>query len=131
MENDIVYFNPVDKDLFDSIDLMIENEDHKGMSDMIYAQFEALKKVNKDDFFSSVVPVSILASIVCNLDEDLILDEDNFATEDCNAIYFSEVVEEMALSGKLEEAMEYVEMELINRERYELLNEMKKYEGNR
>ena len=131
MENDIVYFDPVNKDLFDSIYLMIENGDNKGMSDMIYAQFEALKKVNKDDFFSSVVPVSILASIVCNLDEDLILDEDNFATEDCNAIYFSEVVEEMALSGKIEEAMEYVEIELINRERYELLNEMKKYEGNR
>jgi hypothetical protein len=37
----------------------------------------------------------------------------------------------MVLSGKLEEAMEYIEMELINRERYELLNEMKKYEGNR
>jgi hypothetical protein len=131
MENDIVYFDPVNKDLFDSIDLMIENEDNKGMSDMIYAQFEALKKVNKDDFFSSTVPVSILASIVCNLDEDLILDEDNFAIEDCNAIYFSEVVEEMVLSGKLEEAMEYIEMELINRERYELLNEMKKYGSKR
>lgn len=131
MENDIVYFNPVDKDLFDSIDLMIENEDHKGMSDMIYAQFKDLKTIDKNDFFSTIVPVSILASIVCNLDDDLILDEDNFAVEDCNAIYFSEVIEEMALSGKIEEAMEYVEIELINRERYELLNEMKKYEGNR
>jgi hypothetical protein len=131
MESNIVYFNPVNKDLFDSIDLMIENEDNKGMSEMIYEQFEDLKTIDKNDFFATIVPVSIISSIVCNLDDDLMVDEDNFVVDDCNAIYFSEVIEEMALSGKIEEAMEYVEMELISRERYELLNEMKKYGSKR
>jgi hypothetical protein len=110
---------------------MIENEDNKGMSEMIYEQFEDLKTIDKNDFFATIVPVSIISSIVCNLDDDLMVDEDNFVVDDCNAIYFSEVIEEMALSGKIEEAMEYVEMELISRERYELLNEMKKYGSKR
>lgn len=131
MENNSAEFTAINKELFDRVDLMIENEDNKGLSDMIYSQFEDMRGVEDDDFFGTIVPVAIIASIVCNLEDDLILDEEGFAVDNCNAIYFSEAIEDLVLDGRIDDAMEYVELELIRRERYELLNEMKKYEKNR
>lgn len=131
MESDSTVFNQLNVELFDRVDLMIENQDHKGMSDMIYEQFEDAKLIDKDDFFSGIIPVSIIASIVCDQEDDLFLDEEGFAVDNCKAIYFSEAIEDLILDGRIEDAMEYTELELLRRERYELLNEMKKYEKNR
>ena len=131
MESNSTVFNQLNIELFDRVDLMLENQDHKGMSDMIYEQFEDARLIDKDDFFSGIIPVSVIASIVCNQEDDLIVDEDGFASDNCKAIYFSEAIEDLILDGRIDDAMEYVEFELLRRERYELLNEMKKYEKNR
>lgn len=131
MENNSTVFNQLNVELFDRVDLMLENQDHKGMSDMIYEQFEDARLIDKDDFFSGIIPVSVIASIVCDQEDDLIVDEDGFASDNCKAIYFSEAIEDLILDGRIDDAMEYVEFELLRRERYELLNEMKKYEKNR
>lgn len=131
MESNSTVFNQLNVELFDRVDLMIENQDHKGMSDMIYEQFEDARLIDKDDFFSGIIPVSIIASIVCDQEDDLFLDEEGFAVDNCKAIYFSEVIEDLILEGRIDDAMEYTELELLRRERYELLNEMKKYEKNR
>ena len=130
MESNSTVFNQLNVELFDRVDLMLENQDHKGMSDMIYEQFEDARLIDKDDFFSGIIPVSVIASIVCDQEDDLIVDEDGFASDNCKAIYFSEAIEDLILDGRIDDAMEYVEFELIRRERYELLNEMKKYEKN-
>jgi len=131
MESNSTVFNQLNIELFDRVDLMLENQDHKGMSDMIYEQFEDARLIDKDDFFSGIIPVSVIASIVCDQEDDLIVDEDGFASDNCKAIYFSEAIEDLILDGRIDDAMEYVEFELLRRERYELLNEMKKYEKNR
>ena len=131
MESNSTVFNQLNVELFDRVDLMLENQDHKGMSDMIYEQFEEARLIDKDDFFSGIIPVSVIASIVCDQEDDLIVDEDGFASDNCKAIYFSEAIEDLILDGRIDDAMEYVEFELLRRERYELLNEMKKYEKNR
>ncbi len=131
MESNSTVFNQLNVELFDRVDLMLENQDHKGMSDMIYEQFEDARLIDKDDFFSGIIPVSVIASIVCDQEDDLIVDEDGFASDNCKAIYFSEAIEDLILDGRIDDAMEYVEFELLRRERYELLNEMKKYEKNR
>ncbi len=131
MESNSTVFNQLNVELFDRVDLMIENQDHKGMSDMIYEQFDDARLIDKDDFFSGIIPVSIIASIVCDQEDDLFLDEEGFAVDNCKAIYFSEVIEDLILEGRIDDAMEYTELELLRRERYELLNEMKKYEKNR
>jgi hypothetical protein len=130
MESNSTVFNQLNVELFDRVDLMLENQDHKGMSDMIYEQFEDARLIDKDDFFSGIIPVSVIASIVCDQEDDLIVDEDGFASDNCKAIYFSEAIEDLILDGRIDDAMEYVEFELLRRERYELLNEMKKYEKN-
>jgi hypothetical protein len=131
MESNSTVFNQLNVELFDRVDLMLENQDHKGMSDMIYEQFEDARLIDKDDFFYGIIPVSVIASIVCDQEDDLIVDEDGFASDNCKAIYFSEAIEDLILDGRIDDAMEYVEFELLRRERYELLNEMKKYEKNR
>ena len=131
MESNGTVFNQLNVELFDRVDLMIENQDHKGMSDMIYEQFEDARLINQDDFFSGIIPVSIIASIVCDQEDDLLLDEEGFAEDNCKAIYFSEIIEDLIIDGRIDDAMEYTELELLRRERYELLNEMKKYEKNR
>lgn len=131
MESNSTVFNQLNIELFDRVDLMLENQDHKGMSDMIYEQFEDARLIDKDDFFSGIIPVSVIASIVCDQEDDLIVDDDGFASDNCKAIYFSEAIEDLILDGRIDDAMEYVEFELLRRERYELLNEMKKYEKNR
>ncbi len=130
MESNSTVFNQLNVELFDRVDLMLENQDHKGMSDMIYEQFEDARLIDKDDFFSGIIPISVIASIVCDQEDDLIVDEDGFASDNCKAIYFSEAIEDLILDGRIDDAMEYVEFELLRRERYELLNEMKKYEKN-
>ena len=131
MESNSTVFNQLNIELFDRVDLMLENQDNKGMSDMIYEQFEEARLIDKDDFLSGIIPVSVIASIVCDQEDDLIVDEDGFASDNCKAIYFSEAIEDLILDGRIDDAMEYVEFELLRRERYELLNEMKKYEKNR
>lgn len=131
MESNSTVFNQLNVELFNRVDLMIENQDHKGMSDMIYEQFEDARLIDNDDFFSGIIPVSIIASIVCDQEDDLFLDEEGFAMDNCKAIYFSETIEDLILEGRIDDAMEYTELELLRRERYELLNEMKKYEKNR
>lgn len=131
MESNSTVFNQLNVELFDRVDLMLENQDHKGMSDMIYEQFEDARLIDKDDFLSGIIPVSVIASIVCDQEDDLIVDEDGFASDNCKAIYFSEAIEDLILDDRIDDAMEYVEFELLRRERYELLNEMKKYEKNR
>jgi hypothetical protein len=131
MESNSTVFNQLNIELFDRVDLMLENQDHKGMSDMIYEQFEDARLIDKDDFLSGIIPVSVIASIVCDQEDDLIVDEDGFASDNCKAIYFSEAIEDLILDDRIDDAMEYVEFELLRRERYELLNEMKKYEKNR
>jgi len=130
MENNSTVFTQLNRELFDRVDLMIENDDNKAMCDILYSQFEDMKCIDKDDFFATIVPVSIISSIVCNLEEDFVTDQDGFPIDNCKAIYFSEFIEDLILDGRFEEVMEYVESELINRERYELLSEMKKYEKN-
>jgi hypothetical protein len=79
---------------------------------------------------STSIPISIIASIVCNQEEDIIYDRRGDVLLESNSIVFCDELDDLVYEGRLDEAEQLIEDELITRERYELLNEMKKYERN-
>lgn len=132
MEGNSDKFTTLNIELFDRVDKMIESNDYKAQSDTIYQMLDGIDNILSDDLegiFSTYVNVSVISSIVCTDDDDLVLEE-GFPSDECNAIVVSEDLADLLIEGMANEAMEYIEIELLKREKYELLNEMKKYEKN-
>lgn len=130
MESNSPEFTTINVELFNRVDNLIEEDDNFELARMIYDSIDQLYDINKDDFMSTSIPISIIASIVCNQDEDVIYDRRGDVLLESNSIVFSDELDDLVYEGRLYEAEQLIESELITRERYELLNEMKKYERN-
>jgi hypothetical protein len=125
MEYDSYGFDWEDIELFSSVDKAIEDDDYKFQAEILV---ELLSNNILDDFDLSM-KTSIVSSIVCNLEDDFIYGKDELPIEECNVIYFSDELMDMYFNEvDKEKIYEYVKKELIRRERYELLNELRKYE---
>jgi len=116
--------------LFNRVDNFIDEDNNYELARMIYESLDQLHNANIDDFMSTSIPISIIASIVCNQDEDIIYDKTGDVLLESNSIVFSDELDDIIYEGRVDLAKELIESELITRERYELLNEMKKYERN-
>lgn len=130
MESNSPEFTAINVELFNRVDNLIEEDDNYELARMIYDSIDQLYDINKDDFMSTSIPISIIASIVCNQDEDVIYDRRGDVSLESNSIVFSDELDDLVYEGRLDEVEQLIENELIARERYELLNEMKKYERN-
>ena len=134
MERDSVSpFTLVNIELFNRVDKMIEDNDYKEQSNTIYQMIDEVKDTligDIEDIFSITISISCIASIICTDDDDHQLDIYGFPLDESNVIIISEDLTDLVLDGKIEYAMEYIENELIKREKYELLKEMKVYEKN-
>jgi hypothetical protein len=120
-------FTILEIDMFNRIDEAIENEDHKYQADVICE----LTKRNMLDEFDIIRTVSMLSSIVCNLDEDIFYAQDGFPSDSCKVMLFSDTIQDMYFDNySNEDILAIIKDELILRERYELLNEIKKNEKN-
>jgi len=130
MESNSPEFTAINVELFNRVDNFIDEDNNFELARMIYDSIDQLHNINKDDYMSTSIPISIIASIVCNQEEDIIYDRRGDVLLESNSIVFSDELDDLVYEGKLDEAEQLIEDELITRERYELLNEMKKYERN-
>ena len=130
MESNSPEFTAINVELFNRVDNLIEEDDNYELARMIHDSIDQLYDINKDDFMSTSIPISIIASIVCNQEEYIIYDRRGDVLLESNSIVFSDELDDLVYEGRLDEAEQLIEDELITRERYELLNEMKKYERN-
>ena len=130
MESNSPEFTAINVELFNRVDNFIDEDNNYELARMIYDSIDQLHDINKDDYMSTSIPISIIASIVCNQEEDIIYDRRGDVLLESNSIVFSDELDDLVYEGRLDEAEQLIEDELITRERYELLNEMKKYERN-
>ena len=130
MESNSPEFTAINVELFNRVDNFIDEDNNFELARMIYDSIDQLHDINKDDYMSTSIPISIIASIVCNQEEDIIYDRRGDVLLESNSIVFSDELDDLVYEGRLYEAEQLIESELITRERYELLNEMKKYERN-
>lgn len=130
MESNSPEFTAINVELFNRVDNFIDEDNNYELARMIYDSIDQLYDINKDDYMSTSIPISIIASIVCNQEEDIIYDRRGDVLLESNSIVFSDELDDLVYEGRLYEAEQLIEDELITRERYELLNEMKKYERN-
>lgn len=130
MESNSPEFTAINVELFNRVDNFIDEDNNYELARMIYDSIDQLHDVDKDDYMSTSIPISIIASIVCNQEEDIIYDRRGDVLLESNSIVFSDELDDLVYEGRLDEAEQLIEDELITRERYELLNEMKKYERN-
>jgi hypothetical protein len=73
----------------------------------------------------------MLSSIVCNLEDDIEYAQDGFPSDGCKVMLFSDEIQDMYFDNfSNEDILSIIKEELITRERYELLNEIKKNEEN-
>lgn len=130
MESNSPEFTAINVELFNRVDNFIDEDNNFELARMIYDSIDQLYDINKDDYMSTSIPISIIASIVCNQEDDIIYDRRGDVLLESNSIVFSDELDDLVYEGRLYEAEQLIEDELITRERYELLNEMKKYERN-
>lgn len=130
MESNSPEFTAINVELFNRVDNFIDEDNNFELARMIYDSIDQLHDINKDDYMSTSIPISIIASIVCNQEDDIIYDRRGDVLLESNSIVFSDELDDLVYEGRLDEAEQLIEDELITRERYELLNEMKKYERN-
>jgi len=127
MEGDNREFTILEIEMFNRIDEALENNNYKYQADVIC---ELLSR-NMLDEFDVIRSVSMIASIVCNLEEDVEYGEIGLPTDNCNVMVFSDTIQDMYFDGySNDDIYAIVETELLKRERYELLNKIKKNEEN-
>ena len=125
MENYSYGFDELDVHIFAAVDKSLENNDYKFQAEVL----DELLNRNILCDFELIRTVSIISSIVCNLDEDVVYGQDGIPTDDCVVMFFSNKLDDMFVDGlSNDEIFNFVKEELLVRERYELLNELKKYE---
>jgi hypothetical protein len=127
MEGNHREFTILEIDMFNRIDKAIEDNDHKYQADVICE----LVSRNMLDEFDVLRTVSMISSIVCNLEEDIEYAKDGLPSDNCKVMVFSEQIEDMYFDNySNDDILSIIKDELIIRERYELLNEIKKNEEN-
>jgi hypothetical protein len=127
MEGNHREFTILEVEMFSKIDEALENNDYKYQADVIIE----LTSRNMLDDFDIIRTVSMIASIVCNLEDDIAYGTNGFPTEECSVMMFSDEIQDMYFDGFSNgDVLSVVKDELLKRERYELLNEIKKNEEN-
>jgi hypothetical protein len=127
MEGNHREFTILEVEMFSKIDEALENDDYKYQADVI----TELTSRNMLDDFDIIRTVSMIASIVCNLEDDISYGTNGFPTEECSVMMFSDEIQDMYFDGFSNgDVLSVVKDELLKRERYELLNEIKKNEEN-
>jgi hypothetical protein len=127
MEGNHREFTILEVEMFSKIDEALENDDYKYQADII----TELTSRNMLDDFDIIRTVSMIASIVCNLEDDIAYGTNGFPTEECSVMMFSDEIQDMYFDGFSNgDILSVVKDELLKRERYELLNEIKKNEEN-
>ena len=74
MESNSPEFTAINVELFNRVDNFIDEDNNYELARMIYDSIDQLYDVDKDDYMSTSIPISIIASIVCNQEEDIIYD---------------------------------------------------------
>jgi len=114
-------FNALELDVFNKIDEANETNDYKFQADIIC---ELISRGMIDDF-DVIRTVSMISSIVCDLEDDVEYGLDGLPVEDCNVMAFSDELQDLYYDGTPnKEIMKVVKNELEVRERYELLKEI-------
>lgn len=127
MENSDREFTILEIDMFNRIDEALENNDYKYQADILC---ELMSRQMLDEF-DLIRTVSMISSIVCNLESDIEYGEDGLPLDECMVMKFSDEVQDMYFDNMdNEDIFQIIKDELINRERYELLKEIKKNEEN-
>lgn len=127
MEGDNREFTILEIEMFNRIDEALETNNYKYQADVIC---ELLSR-NMLDEFDVIRSVSMISSIVCDLEDDMEYGDNGLPTDECNVMIFSDTIQDMYFDGySNDDIYAIVEAELLKRERYELLNEIKKNEEN-
>lgn len=124
MEGDFIQLTAVDEVFFDHIDKIIENGDIVSQAIFIVDMVKSLE--DEKDLLKLTMPVSVISSIVCDQEEDAFFDEDGFISDGSEVMKFSDAIYDLWFEKKEDDILPYIENELIQRERYELLNEIQK-----
>jgi hypothetical protein len=121
MEEQYREFNAVEIDIFNKIDEANETNDYKFQADILC---ELTSRGMIDDF-DIIRTVSMISSIVCDLEEDVEYGLDGLPSEDCVVMNFSDELQDLYYDGvSNKDIMKVVKKELEVRERYELLKEI-------
>ena len=114
----------VDEAFFNKVDKIIEEDDVVSQAIFIIDMVKSLYK--EEDLLKLTMPVSVIASIVCNQEDDIFFGDDGFVSDESQVMVFSDAIYDLWFDCKEGDILPYVEYELIQRERYELLNEIQK-----
>ena len=121
MENDYREFNAIEIDIFNKIDEANETNDYKFQADILC---ELTSRGMIDDF-DIIRTVSMISSIVCDLEEDVEYGLDGLPVENCVVMDFSDELQDLYFDGvSNKDIMKVIKNELEARERYELLKEI-------
>ncbi len=124
MEDNFIQLTAVDEAFFNQVDKIIEEDDVVSQAIFIIDMVKSLYK--EEDLLKLTMPVSVIASIVCDQEDDVFFSEDGFVSDESQVMVFSDAIYDLWFDCKEDDILPYVEYELIQRERYELLNEIQK-----
>jgi len=124
MEDQFVQFTTIDEAFFNQVDKIIEEGDIVSQAIFIVDMVNSL--LGEEDILKLTMPVCVIASIVCDQEDDVFLGDDGFVSDESQVMVFSYAICDLLFDCKEDNILPYVEYELIQRERYELLNEIQK-----
>lgn len=124
MEDQFVQFTTIDEAFFNQVDKIIEEGDIVSQAIFIVDMVNSL--LGEEDILKLTMPVSVIASIVCDQEDDVFFAEDGFVSDESQVMIFSDAIYDLWFECKEDDILPYIEYELIQRERYELLNEIQK-----
>lgn len=124
MENQFIQFTTIDEAFFNQVDKIIEERDIVSQAIFIVDMVNSL--LGEEDILKLTMPVSVIASIVCDQEDDVFFAEDGFVSDESQVMVFSDAIYDLWFECKEDDILPYIEYELIQRERYELLNEIQK-----
>ena len=124
MEDQFVQFTTIDEAFFNQVDKIIEEGDIVSQAIFIVDMVNSL--LDEEDILKLTMPVSVIASIVCDQEDDVFFEDDGFVSDESQVMVFSDAIYDLWFDCKEDDILPYIEYELIQRERYELLNEIQK-----
>ena len=124
MEGNFIQLTTIDEAFLNQVDKIIEDNDIVSQAIFIVDMVKSLQK--EEDLLKLTMPVSVISSIVCDMEEDVFFAEDGFVSDESEVMKFSDTIYDLWFENKEEDILPYIEYELIQRERYELLNEIQK-----
>lgn len=124
MEDQFIQLIAIDEAFFSKVDKIIEDNDIVSQAIFIVDMVESINK--EEELLKLTMPVSVISSIVCDQEDDVFFDEDGFVSDESQVMIFSDAIYDLWFENKEEDILPYIEHELVQRERYELLNEIQK-----